>query len=173
MIGVDNDPVTCEFCVPPLTSVEPDGIRVGIEAAALLDRMMRTRSRRIPDRLIPPKGLTRRESTNTFAVEDSRIAESVRFIRERFSEAIDVSRVADHVGVSRRWLEVGFQRCLGRTPHEFICGVRIEHAKGLLLETPRRKLSVVARACGFSESRRMNEVFRRHLGSAPREFRPS
>lgn len=171
VLGVDNDPLTCEFCAPPLSSIEPDGVRVGAEAAALLDGMMASRARRAKSRLIPPKGLTRRESTDTFAVEDPRVAAAVRFIRERFADPIDVARVADHLGVSRRWLEQGFRRCLGVSPHPFICRVRIDRAKELLLETPRKKLAAVARACGFSEVRRMNAVFRRHAGRTPRDVR--
>lgn len=41
VIGVDNDEPICELCDPPLTSVYGDLKRVGYEAAALLDRMMR------------------------------------------------------------------------------------------------------------------------------------
>ncbi|RYG69273.1 xylose operon transcription regulator XylR, partial [bacterium] len=40
VIGVDNIETFCELCQPPLSSVMPDGERVGYEAAALLSRLM-------------------------------------------------------------------------------------------------------------------------------------
>ena len=39
IIGVDNDDVLCNLCVPSLTSIEPDTELLGYEAAALLDRL--------------------------------------------------------------------------------------------------------------------------------------
>ena len=41
VIGVDNDEPLCEVAAPGLSSVRPDHERVGYEAAALLDRMMK------------------------------------------------------------------------------------------------------------------------------------
>lgn len=41
VIGVDNDEVLCDLSSPPLSSVNPPCERIGYEAAALLDRLMR------------------------------------------------------------------------------------------------------------------------------------
>jgi LacI family transcriptional regulator len=40
VVGVDNDPVVCDFCDPPLTSVSRNDYQVGYEAAILLDQLM-------------------------------------------------------------------------------------------------------------------------------------
>lgn len=45
VLGVDNDTVLCELSDPPLSSVIPDTDRIGFEAAALLDRLMRGKPR--------------------------------------------------------------------------------------------------------------------------------
>ena len=39
-MGVDDDELLCELSDPPLSSVAPDTLRTGYEAAALLDRLM-------------------------------------------------------------------------------------------------------------------------------------
>ena len=40
VVGVDNADTFCELCNPPLSSVVPNAERIGVEAAALLDRLM-------------------------------------------------------------------------------------------------------------------------------------
>jgi LacI family transcriptional regulator len=54
VMGVDNDDVLCNLCEPPLSSVEPDTERLGAEAAALLDSMMRGKRVRSALVEIPP-----------------------------------------------------------------------------------------------------------------------
>ena len=41
VVGVDNAETFCDLCDPPLSSVLPNAERIGFEAAALLDRLMR------------------------------------------------------------------------------------------------------------------------------------
>ena len=40
VMGVDNDELVCSLCEPPLSSIEPDTERLGVEASALLDALM-------------------------------------------------------------------------------------------------------------------------------------
>ena len=56
MIGVDDDEVICELSNPPLSSVQPDTIRLGYEGAALLDAMMNGEPPPAETIFIPPKG---------------------------------------------------------------------------------------------------------------------
>jgi LacI family transcriptional regulator len=41
VLGVDNDPTTCEYCRPTLSSVSRDPFACGVAAANVLDRLMR------------------------------------------------------------------------------------------------------------------------------------
>ena len=54
VVGVDNDEVLCELSSPPLTSVVPTTFRIGYEAAAWLDRMMRAHKPPKRDHLATP-----------------------------------------------------------------------------------------------------------------------
>ncbi len=57
IVGVNNDPVVCEFSSPPISSIARNGRRVGYEVAALLDRLMAGKRPPEDDVLIPPEGV--------------------------------------------------------------------------------------------------------------------
>jgi len=63
IIGVDDDEVICELCSPPLSSVQPDTIRLGYEGATLLDAMMEGQAPPDETILIPPNGVSMRLSS--------------------------------------------------------------------------------------------------------------
>ena len=82
----------------------------------------------------------------------------MRFIREFACTGIDVSRVAEEVGVSLSVLERRFRKYLGRTPKSEIMRIQIEHAKKLLSQTDRNSCAA---------SRRNAASIRWPISSAP------
>ena len=74
VLGVDNDPVICGVCHPPLSSIELGSDRIGYEAAALLDRMMAGRRPPNGDVLVEPVEIVTRQSTDTLAIDDPEVA---------------------------------------------------------------------------------------------------
>lgn len=171
ILGVDNDPVACDFCQPPLSSVSRNDFRVGYEAAALLDRLIRGAPPPKAPILVPPDGVVERRSTATLAIEDSHIASLVRFIRGHLGECFGVERLLAQSKLSRRRLEHRFRETLGRSPYEFINELRVSHARRLLQEMENRSLEEIAAACGFSEPRRLRLVFRKLTGTTPARYR--
>jgi LacI family transcriptional regulator len=170
VLGVNNDELLCELAFPPLSSVTPNARRAGYEAAALLDRMMRG-ERLPPDEIrIPPLGICCRQSTDVLAVEDSAIAQALRFIREHACDPIDVSDVLRVVPLSRRVLEQRFVQLLNRTPHAEILSVRLNRAKQLIGET-KLSLGEIATRAGFEHPEYLSVVFKREEGLSPREYR--
>jgi LacI family transcriptional regulator len=170
VLGVDNDELLCELASPPLSSVMPNTLRTGYEAAALLDRMMRGEAVRPVAHLIPPVGVVARQSTDVLALEDRAVAQAVRFIREHACEGINVGDVLQGVTLSRRVLEQRFRRLLGRTPREEILQVRLARVKQLLTETD-LTLYQVAERTGFEHVEYLSVVFKRETGRTPRQFR--
>ncbi|HBO45057.1 MAG TPA: hypothetical protein DD670_14230 [Planctomycetaceae bacterium] len=171
IMGVDNDDVVCEFCQPPLSSVSRNGYQVGYEAASLLDRLMD--GQKLPDHdvLIPPDGVVKRKSTDMVAVHDPHVATAVRFIQDHMEEPFGVERLLRLLPVSRRRFENLFKECLGRTPYEYLCHVRVNRAKEILGGTENLGISEVARRCGFPNSQRFRLVFTRLVGKTPTEYR--
>jgi LacI family transcriptional regulator len=171
VIGVDNDPVVCEFGHPPLSSVSRNDAEVGRRAAALLDRLMRGALPPKQPLLIAPDGVVARRSTQTLAIEDPHVAAAVRHIREHLHEPFGVERILGLSPVSRRRLEHRFRRSLGCTPYAFITRLRVERAKELLAGPEKRTLTEISTACGFSEPRRFRLVFQRQTGATPAHYR--
>ncbi|MBI5384838.1 MAG: DNA-binding transcriptional regulator [Verrucomicrobia bacterium] len=171
VMGVDNDPVACEFCHPALTSVSRNDREVGYQAAALLDRLMR--GGRPPEQpvLIAPDGVVRRRSTETLAIEDPHVAAAVRHIRDNLHEQFGVERIAGRTPLSRRRLEHRFKKTLGSTPYALINELRVERARQLLAQPEKRSLTQVAAECGFTELRRLRLVFLRLTGLTPAKYR--
>jgi LacI family transcriptional regulator len=170
VIGVDNDELLCDLASPPLSSVIPNAHRAGYEAAALLDRMMAGKTVPASARLIAPKGIVARQSTDVLAVDDRDIARAVHFIREEACTGINVSDILRVVPLSRRVLEQRFQRLLGRTPREEILQVRLNRVKQYLVET---KLSLyeIAERTGFEHVEYLSVVFKRETGMTPSKYR--
>lgn len=171
VIGFNNDIQSCEFCDPPLSSVARPGEKIGFEAAALLDRLIRGEPAPAGDILFPPEGVVERASTNTVALGDNEVlGQAVRFIHQNIGQSIGVEDILSHIDVSRRWLEMAFKKKLHTSPHAYISQARVKKAKGLLAEPRKLRLKQVAQDCGFSSTRQMSAIFERYAGVPLREY---
>jgi LacI family transcriptional regulator len=170
VVGVDNDEPLCEVCEPPLSSVIPDDRGVGYEAAALLDTLMAGRSKGGESIWLPPRGVRIRLSSDTLAIMDKAIALAVAFIRENACRGISVQDVVDHAHVSRSLLQRRFRVALGRSVHDEIIKVRIDHAQ-FLLEESDMTIAMVAEKAGFNHQEYMGAVFKKTLGLTPLQYR--
>lgn len=170
VIGVDDDPLLCELCDPPLSSVIPNPEQMGFEAAELLDRLMNGEAAGFEERLIPPLRVASRQSTGVLAIGDARVAAAVRFIREHACDGITVGDVLDHVPLSRTALERRFRRFLGRSPQAEIRAVQLKRVKQLLAETD-LKMDRIAELVGFEYPQYLSFLFKRELGCTPGYFR--
>lgn len=170
VIGADNDELLCNLSEPPLSSVIPNRHRAGFEAARLLDRMMAGQSVANDAILIRPLGIETRQSTDTLAIEDTDVAEALRFIRRHASSGINVGDVLKQVPLSRRVLESRFRKLLGRSPHEEIVRQRIARVQQLLSETE-LPLREIANRTGFEHAEYLSVAFKQATGQTPSHFR--
>lgn len=169
VIGVDNDEILCDLCFPPLSSIVPDTMRAGYEAAQLLESCMDGRATSTVLR-IPPLSIVTRQSTDVLSIEDREVCMALRFIREHACDGIGVSDVVRHVPLSRRVLEKRFLQVLGRTPHQEILNLKIARARQLLTETD-LSIATIAERTGFRHPEYLSVAFKRETNSAPGEFR--
>jgi LacI family transcriptional regulator len=169
ILGLGNDAVICETVRPTLSSLDPDARRMGYEAAKLLDQMMAGKPAK-DIVYIPPSHVVVRQSTDLVAIEDADVAQAVRIIREFACKGIDVSSVADEIGLSRRGMERRFRQYLGRSPKEEIMRIQMEHAKTLMVRTDQTS-AMIARKCGFSSLEYFTRIFRRKVGMKPQAYR--
>ena len=170
IIGVDNDEILCELSDPPLSSVAPDTLRIGYDAAVLLDRMMAGGKPPAEASLIPPCGIVTRRSTEVLALDDRQLAVGLRFIRDHAFDAITINEVAKVANMCRRVFERRFAAKMERSPKAEVVRLRLEKVKQLLTDTD-WNLSQIAEKTGFNHGEYLHTVFTRKIGMTPGEFR--
>lgn len=170
VIGVGADDVVCELSDPPLSSVVLNAWRMGYEAARLLDRLMRGEPPTCSELLIGPLDVARRLSTDTTAISDPVVAQSVRFIREHACDGINVETVVHHAQISRTSLQGHFRRALNQSIHDTLIGARIARIKELLAETS-LSVEMIAEKCGFQHPEYMSSMLKQRTGWTPAGYR--
>jgi LacI family transcriptional regulator len=169
-IGVNDNVVNCEMPYPALTSVQMPYERLGFQAAMMLDRIMRGEELESHEVVLPPTGVTPRDSTTVLAISDPDVVAAVRFIREHAGERISVNDVVAAVPLSRRVLETRFRKLLGRSPLEEIRRAHVERARQLLLSTNAPLWSIAAES-GFAHVAHLSKAFREETGQTPGAYR--
>ncbi len=170
ILGADNNVLICESVRVPLSSVNHDLEGLGYEGAALLHRLMQ--GQRAPKRpkVIPPKGITVRRSTDVLAINHEPTRRALQFLQENYSRQIGAEEAAAASGLSRRQLERAFREHLGRSVSDQLAFVRLLRAKELLTRSDLPAADVAAQA-GFNTPQYFNNVFRQATGLTPRRFR--
>ncbi len=159
----------CEASQVPISAVQVDFERIGVEAADLLRRLMRG-AKAPPPTFIPPLRIVTRQSSDTLAISDPALVKALNFIRQNVSRIVRIGEVAAHAGVSRRLLQQKFLRILGRTPSAHIRRAHLDRARTLLAETS-LSIDQVAEASGFGSPEYMTLCFRRTMKVTPLKFR--
>jgi LacI family transcriptional regulator len=170
VVGADDDAEVCELSDPPLSSVTFHPERVGYEAAALLERLMGGRAAPAEPLLVPPLGVSARQSSDILAIDDPDVAKAIHHIRRHAFEGITVEDVLREVPLSRRALEHRFRRRLGRTPKEEIQRLRFEQAKSLLATTD-LPVARISDRLGFHQPAYLSAAFQREAGTSPSAYR--
>jgi LacI family transcriptional regulator len=170
VIGVDDDELLCDLADPPLSSVTFNAEDGGYLAAERLAKLMSGQSRRGELIEVEPLRVNARRSTDVIAVEDAHLAAAMRFIRDNVRRSIGVEDVIEQSELSRRALEIRFQRHLGRGIREEIQRVRLNLVQQFLLETslPIWKVSEIA---GFNQLAYLSRVFSREIGMTLLQYR--
>jgi LacI family transcriptional regulator len=170
VVGVDNDETLCNLADPPLSSVKLDLERMGYQAAAVLDQLMRGRKAPKKPTAIKPLGVVTRRSTDVVAIGDPLTAQAIRYIHQHSCNGITVDDIAKHCRVSRSFIERSFSKYLGTPPHEHIVRAKMSRAKQLLTETD-YPLSAIAAKIGLSQAAYFSVLFKKEVGQTPGEFR--
>lgn len=170
IMGIGNDTVICENQAVPLSSVGHDLDRNGYEGAALLDRLMSGRAHAAGVRLIPPRGIVVRKSTDTLATDDTLLSKALREIDRRLGTAFGIDEIAGALAIPRSRLDKLFAEKFARSAGKEIARQRVEKAKRLLTETD-RPIKAIAALCGFCNAGYFTNAFRSATGATPKGWR--
>jgi LacI family transcriptional regulator len=170
LLGCGNDELACAFTDPTLSSIDVDAFTIGYRAAELLQGLMTGQQTGTPEIAVQPAGVVERESTQVIAVEDDDLAAAIRFAREHACKGIDVRDIVAQVPLTRRSLERGFARAIGRTPQQEIRRVQLDAAREMLVGTD-LPIGRIAERIGLRDGRYFSQVFRKHAGTTPSAYR--
>lgn len=170
VIGVDNDPIICGFCDPPLTSIALNTEYAGYAIAELLDKLMNGEPMNGQEIKVSPTHVVRRQSTDTIFVEDEAVSEAVKFIRQNAKEKIRVDDVVARTCLSRRSLESRFKKFVHRSIQEEIRRIRTDLIAQMLVET-NLTISEITAIFNFTDVEHISRYFRKEKGMGLREFR--
>ncbi len=170
VLGVDNDELLCQLTTPLLSSVEQGSMRIGYEAAELLERLMSGAAETRASLVVDPVGVVVRGSTDVLAVEDPEVAAALRFIAESTSEGVRTEEVASAVGISRSGLDAHFKRVLGLTVSAVIRKHQMDLTLRLISDTNLPLKQIAARA-GFRSVQHMTKRFAETYGAPPAQYR--
>lgn len=171
VIGVDNDPMVCEFGDPPLSSIALNTESAGFEAAKLLDKMMRTGKRMKSRQILATSShIVLRQSSDILAVEDSEVAQAIQYIKTNAKNKISIDDVVNTTSISRRTLEKKFKKTVHRSIYDQIQQVRVELISKLLLETD-YSISQITSLFNFTDVEHISRFFKKEKGVGLREFR--
>jgi LacI family transcriptional regulator len=150
--------------------VWPSTVRIGYEAAALLERMMAGEPAPKQPVLIPPQGVVVLRSTDLLVMDDRHLAAGARYLREHAFEPVTLNDAARAAGMSRRVFERRFAKQMGRAPKAEVFRLRLERAKSLLANT-NWSLAQIAERTGFKYGGYLHAVFSDKPGIKPGQFR--
>ena len=172
VVGSGNDELLCNGVVPTLTSVDFGGDRLGWEAARLLIDILDGKSTADSEVKVDPVGVVRRTSTTREVVspQASKVAAAIAYMQRNLQLSINIDAVARHLGLTRRSLEMHFNKHRGCSPAIEFARIRMERAKTLLADTD-MTTKEIAFSCGFHDVKRLFRTFKREIGLTPREFR--
>jgi len=170
VLAVNNDVMICETSVPPLSSVAVDMERAGYAAAELLDQLMRKTLTKQTCVSFDPQGVIARASTQQLQVNDRLVIRALEFIRINAGLNIRASDVADHLGVTQRWVEKRFAGTLQRSVMDEIQRVRMDTVHSLVTKTE-IPFSTIAKRCGFTSANYLGVLFRQIFGSTMSDYR--
>ena len=98
------------------------------------------------------------------------IRKALRYIADHYSEHLTLERVAEEVQLSPSYFSTLFRQIVGTSFREYLCKIRVEESKRLLLSTD-YSLADIAISMGFPDQSYFSKVFKQIVGITPGKFR--
>lgn len=100
------------------------------------------------------------------------IQAAISYIKNNFERDISLEDIARYVFLSPGYFIRVFREVTGTSPINYLLKLRIQRAMELLAETDDRIVDI-ALSIGFSSQQRFNEIFKKHNGITPTQYRRS
>lgn len=92
------------------------------------------------------------------------------YLNDNLKENISLDTISRDIGISKYYLHRLFTEFNGNTPIGYLTAIRLEKAKNKL-QTSKDPIFEVAISCGFDNTAYFSNLFKKHTGFSPSEFR--
>lgn len=172
VLGVDNDELFCEWCRPPISSIQPEFEMSGYRLAELLDSIMHGTPRQPIILRYGVTGIVERLSTIDITGSARIVALAREYIRKNAKAPIRLSDIAAAAGCSPRVLQRRFSEVTCKTPVEELRQRRLEHVCEMLATTT-LPIDLVGGFCGFNSNSNLKAAFKNRYGMSLSAYRAS
>nr|WP_211176867.1 AraC family transcriptional regulator [Pseudonocardia acidicola] len=97
------------------------------------------------------------------------VSDVINYVTERISEPLTIADLAEHVCMSPSTFAHLFRDVTGMSPYQFVKRLRLDRARGLLVDGS-RNVSEVAKSVGYASLSSFITEFKRHFGVTPRAY---
>ena len=104
-----------------------------------------------------------------FSHYSQKVREAMKYIHNYYGKNIKIEDIAGHIGVSGDYLRHLFKEETGKGINEYLTELRMEKAKGLLLEK-KYKLYEIAEMVGYQSGTYFSSAFRKITGIKPQQY---
>jgi AraC-like DNA-binding protein len=104
------------------------------------------------------------------ARDERRVSAALHLIEDDFAEALDLDDLAAAAGMSKYHFIRTFRSIVGRSPHQYLLGIRLRHVAERLMSTA-DAITDIALSCGFGDISTFVSQFKRQFGETPTLFR--
>lgn len=94
----------------------------------------------------------------------------VEYINSHYAQITAINQIAEHFFLSKYHLCRVFKNAMGITLIDYLNQVRVKNACGLLSSTD-QSIQKIAVLCGFRSGTYFSNLFKKHTGLSPREYR--
>lgn len=98
------------------------------------------------------------------------ITYALNYIHKNYKEVITMAQLADLLGCSVSYMHRLFKAEIGKSPNDYIMGIRLEQASQLLL-TSQLSVGEIALSTGYPDMYYFSRLFKKHFGVSPLHFR--
>jgi AraC-like DNA-binding protein len=152
-------------------------MRAGVQSGAVSTEWLEDRFHRLAEILLLAQQSVRRQVAAIPAVRAGTREELYRrlcrgrdYLHAGFAERLTLAAIAREACLAPHHFHRLFRGAFGRTPHDYLIGLRIARARTLLAatETP---ITEICFAVGFESLGSFSALFRREVGASPTSFR--
>ena len=94
------------------------------------------------------------------------------YIAEHYCEKIYIEKLSEMIGVSADYFTKMFKDSIGKTPIEYINGLRVNRAMQLLCDTD-ISMAEIAESTGFCNPNYFHKIFKQYMDTSPLAYRKS